>query len=410
MRKRLLVAALVSFAARAQAQQVVVEENIGPPLLPVERIAALPAPERKQWETYIALSQRLHAADTAFLNAEVRGAHLDHMVLAPYLAPDFRFGERDAAWFSTDSAKQLARSVLTWQTPSGGWSKRTSMWNARPAGTSYYSETPTWHYMPTFDNGATSGQLRFVGEMALRSGDAELKQSFKRGLALVFQAQQPNGCWPQSYPLDGGYHDAVTFNDDVAVLLMKLLDDVAAGHFPFVDASERTRAGTVSKTALACVLRAQVVQGGKRTVWGQQHDPITLAVVRARTYELPGLAGRESATILMYLMSLPSPNAQVRDAVNGAASWLEAHALQGLRYQANKLTQEAGAPPVWARLTDLETDKPIFANRDGIKLYDWDKLTDRRTGYGWFGTEPTAALERYREWSKVNAANAARRD
>ena len=48
---------------------------------------------------------------------------------------------------------------------------------------------------------------------------------------------------------------------------------------------------------------------GALTVWGQQHDPINLAIVPARKYELAGLAGRESASIMMYLMSLAMAHA-----------------------------------------------------------------------------------------------------
>jgi PelA/Pel-15E family pectate lyase len=49
----------------------------------------------------------------------------------------------------------------------------------------------------------------------------------------------------------------------------------------------------------------------------------------------------------------------------------------------------------------VETDRPIFANRDGVKLYDWNQLTDRRTGYAWFGTEPGSALKKYDKWVKA---------
>ena len=34
-----------------------------------------------------------------------------------------------------------------------------------------------------------------------------------RGLDYTFAAQFPNGGWPQVWPLEGGYHDAITFND-----------------------------------------------------------------------------------------------------------------------------------------------------------------------------------------------------
>jgi hypothetical protein len=34
-----------------------------------------------------------------------------------------------------------------------------------------------------------------------------------------------------------------------------------------------------------------------------------------------------------------------------------------------------------------------------VKLYDYDRLTDRRTGYAWYSREPAAALKQYERWS-----------
>ena len=70
------------------------------------------------------------------------------------------------------------------------------------------------------------------------------------------------------------------------------------------------------------------------------------------------------------------------------------------------LRADPNGGPIWARLTEIGTNRPIFANRDGVKLYDWDKLTDRRTGYAWFGTEPAAALKEYDEWAQAHRAHA----
>ena len=57
---------------------------------------------------------------------------------------------------------------------------------------------------------------------------------------------------------------------------------------------------------------------------------------------------------------------------------------------------------MWARLYEIGTDRPIFSNREGITLYDWNQLTDRRTGYAWFGTEPASALRTYERWKRMH--------
>lgn len=408
VRRTAVVAAIavIAMAMPAMAQATPGQENVGPDLLPASRIAALAAPERAAWVAYVAKSERLHTADTAAMNAELRAAKLTQMIKAPYKAPNFAYFDKSEAWFRSDSARLLADAVLTFQTPSGGWSKRTDMTQPRAPGMSYYSETADWHYMPTFDNGATTGQVRFFARVFAAHPDNRYAVAYHNGLALLFAAQQPNGCWPQTFPLEGGYHDAITFNDDVTVFALTTFDEVASGRVPFAYPGERQRASVSARRGVACLVAAQVIVGGKRTVWGQQHDPLSLEIVPARRYELAGLAGRESASIMMYLMGLPAPDVQVVEAVHAAAAWFRAHAITGFRYDAYSLRSDATAQPIWARLTEISTDRTIFANRDAIKLYDWNKLTDRRTGYGWFSTEPAEALRTYDKWALVHPARA----
>ena len=101
--------------------QVRVEEQQVPGAL-----AALPARERAAWTAYIEQSRRLHSRDTAAMNAELRAAGLQKMTRAVYSGPTFGESvERNPGWLQGDSAGRIADAVLTWQTPSGGWSKRT---------------------------------------------------------------------------------------------------------------------------------------------------------------------------------------------------------------------------------------------------------------------------------------------
>jgi PelA/Pel-15E family pectate lyase len=53
---------------------------------------------------------------------------------------------------------------------------------------------------------------------------------------------------------------------------------------------------------------------------------------------------------------------------------------------------------------EIGTNRPIFANRDGVLLYDFNLLTDRRTGYNWYGTEPAASLKSYAAWAPTHPA------
>jgi PelA/Pel-15E family pectate lyase len=232
--------------------------------------------------------------------------------------------------------------------------------------------------------------------------DARYVSAYRRGVDYLLAAQQPNGCWPQDFPLDGGYHDAITFNDDAVVNTLETLDEAAAGQGAATP-QQRIAAAGAAKRGVDCIVAIQVVMDGQPTVWGQQHDPITLEPVPARRYELAGLAGRESAAVMTYLMTLPNPDQRVVRSVHAAADWFRANAIMGYSYDfRDGLAPRAGAGPIWARLTEMGTRRPIFANRDGVKLYDWNKLTDRRTGYAWFGTEPAAALRKYDRWSRTH--------
>ena len=57
------------------------------------------------------------------------------------------------------------------------------------------------------------------------------------------------------------------------------------------------------------------------------------------------------------------------------------------------VVREIGAPPLWARHYEIETDRPIFAGRDGVKRYALaDIERERRTGTAWYGGWPQQVL------------------
>ena len=151
-----------------------------------------------------------------------------------------------------------------------------------------------------------------------------------------------------------------------------------------------------------CILDAQVRVAGKLTAWGQQHDPLTLAPTSGRSYELASLAALESAVIVDFLMTRPSPNDRMVRAVYAATDWLEPLAIHGYSYDDYVLTKRERAGSLWGRLYEIGTNRVIKANRDGIKLYDWNKLTDRRSGYGWYTTKPAETLAAFAQWAKTH--------
>ena len=377
----------------------------GEQLLTAARIAALPAAEREAWTRYVAESARLKAADAASIAAEVRAAGRSEWTPAEE-GPSFYLGdEMTAEWFRGAEARRMADIILSYQTPTGGWSKRVShTGQPRQPGQGYTHEGR--NYVGTFDNGATTEEMRFLAGAYEGHGDARFRDGYLRGLAYTLRAQLPTGCWPQVYPLQGGYHDAATFNDDATVRILRVLRDAAAGKPAFVPPAERQRARTAVDGGVECIVRSQIVVDGKLAGWGAQHDPITLAPVKARAYEHRALSGREGAEVMNFLMQLDAPSPRVAAAVHAGAAWFRRVAIQNMAYQVKgELTPREGAGPIWARFYEIGTDRPIFSNRDGVVRYAWSELEpERRYGYGWYTDEPATTLRRYDRWARTHPA------
>jgi PelA/Pel-15E family pectate lyase len=374
------------------------------PLLSAARIDSLPEAERAAWRAYVARSEATHARDTALMNAELRGAGRRRMTRAPYVH-DFEVTKAmTPAWFAGEAARHEADVILSFQAPNGGWSKHVDFTGAaRAAGQSYYGESEEWGWISTFDNSSTTEEIRFLALADAARSDARYQAAARRGIDYVLEAQMPNGCFPQSYPLEGSYHDAITFNDGVTVDALRVLRDAAAGTWAFVPADRRALAATAVERGVRCLTNTQVAAGSTLTAWGQQHDPLTLRPTSARSYELTSLTGLESAPVMDFLMQTPEPSPRVIAAVHAAAAWYRTVAIRDFAYDTSQTLRAApGAGPMWARLYELGTNRPIFSNREGITLYDWNQLTDRRRGYGWFTVEPASTLRRYEKWARTH--------
>jgi PelA/Pel-15E family pectate lyase len=348
----------------------------------------------------------------------------------PPLSPSARSMpmDREDAWYGGPEAKHIADVIVSFQIPSGGWGKNMNMAGPlRQRGQSYVTNNenrlpspgdfdaardPSWHYVGTIDNDATTTEMRFLAKVQAHVSHEEgesYRKAFLLGVNYLLAAQYPNGGWPQVWPLEGGYHDAITFNDDAVSNTIELLTAVSEGkpEVSFVPGSLRAKAAKAVAKGIQCILATQAVLDGRKTVWGQQCDPLTLRPVAARNYEPAALSSEESADLLLYLMSLPKPSAQVRDAVNAGIRWLREHAIHNEAVTGGRNTPEGrqlvakqGAGPIWARYYSLEGEKPIFGDRDKTIHDDMNEISrERRNGYAWFNEEPAKALQAYQTWA-----------
>jgi PelA/Pel-15E family pectate lyase len=318
-----------------------------------------------------------------------------------------------AAWYATDEARAVAASIVQYQTPEGGWSKNTDM--TVPPSAEFLAETKFDHRAPTIDNDATTTQLELLARVITAHDDAALRKEFERGFDYLLASQYANGGWPQYFPLIKGYYTHITYNDNAMVNVLVVLRDAAAGEAPFafVDAARRERAAAAVAKGLACILRTQVKQDGRLTVWCAQHDETTFAPAWARNFEPPSLSGGESAGIVRFLMAIKQPSPEIVAAVEGAIHWFESVKITGVRVDNTPGTDgkkdrhsvaDAAAPVLWARFYELGTNRPIFIGRDKVIRYDFNEIErERRTGYAYFGTWPEQLLTKdYPKWRTQN--------
>lgn len=317
-------------------------------------------------------------------------------------------------WYRTDEAKKIADAVLSFQAPRGGWPK-----NIETATQPYTGDKANLD--GTFDNGATSFEMRYLARMATANpSDERYKQSFIKALDHVLEAQYPNGGWPQYFPPGDGYNRYITFNDGAMARLMFLVRDIAKDDktFGFVDADRRGKCKAAWDKGVDCILKCQVKVDGKLTVWCAQHDEKTLEPMPARTFEPKSLSGSESIGLLHVLMAVENPSPQIIAAVDAAHEWFEKVKIPGIKTEDRPqkegtprgydrfVVEDPSAPPMWARFYEIGTNKPIFSDRDSVIKYKLSEIgIERRTGYKWLGYWPQNFLAKeYPEWKSKHVA------
>ena len=182
-----------------------------------ERIEALPRDRQEPWREYLDRSCEDMGADQNTIYVELEGGCLIDWSTPREGRGVSEFLKMPDEWFAGEEARRIAEIVRSFQTPSGGWGKGVDLeMRPRVPGERFSSGASGWSYAGTFDNGATVTELRFLARAATAQPAA--RASLNRGIEYVLRAQFPNGGWPQVYPLMGGYHDAITFNDDAMAL------------------------------------------------------------------------------------------------------------------------------------------------------------------------------------------------
>ncbi|MEJ5260669.1 MAG: pectate lyase [Anaerohalosphaeraceae bacterium] len=311
-----------------------------------------------------------------------------------------RYLNREAAWYSSPEALTLADNILTWQDDYGGWPK-----NVNTASKPYDGNRKDLH--GTFDNGATIGELRFLARVYKASGQERYLQAFQKGFEMILKAQYPTGGWPQQYPPPAKtYHRHITFNDNAMVRILVFLKDVSQSEdYSFLKEEQRQAARSAFERGIGCILKCQIRVNGELTGWCAQHDEKDLSPRAARSYELVSLSGGESAEILRLLMRQEDPSPVMVRAIVSGVRWFERSKIEGLRLKwingRRMAVPDPEAPALWARFYEIDTNRPFFCDRDGVRKYDYNELDpERAEGYAWLGDWGKDVFREFEKWKE----------
>lgn len=377
------------------------------------RLTAMTDEQAAPWRGYLERSAEHARQDEATLRAEL--TTVDRQPVAAPKGGDFRLSDdTDRSWYAGDEAARLADAVISFQTPSGGWSKHLGYAKGpRTPGMQWTSQSEPGespHYQATFDNGATVTEIAFLASVWEATDRPDCREAVLRGLSFILDAQYPNGGWPQVYPLEGGYHDCITFNDDAMTGVLELLLAMTDGapRFRCVDDVLSQRAAAALDAGIATTLALQVEIDGRATGWCGQYDPLTCAPAAARAYEPAALASIETSHVIRFLMGLPAPRPDVVRAIEDGLAWLDAAAVKGVAKvkrggRTIYVADGSAADPLWARFYDLDLGRPLFPGKDGVIYSSFEEMAmvNDKLGYDYYSTRPGSVLRTgQKKWRK----------
>lgn len=287
-------------------------------------------------------------------------------------------------------ALEVARYIMSWQLPSGGWTKNQSAiykryWDGKEAIAKYYQSdkvTP----IGTIDNNATTSEIIYLAKVYQNSKDTTVKEAvIKGGLNYLLEMQYDSGGFPQVYPYQdhpgSNYENMVAFNDDAMTNVLWLYQSLIAQKYPFngdlVSADLRNEIkASYYKGGIDFILQAQIVVNGKPTGgWCAQHDPVTYDPVRGRKFEPVSISGQESVSVAKFLMSVKGTDARIGKSIDDFVIWLKSVANHNMKYDRYTKTDHyfdySEGDYMWYRFYEIGTNKALFADSDGSIYYDF---------------------------------------
>jgi PelA/Pel-15E family pectate lyase len=316
------------------------------------------------------------------------------------------------------TSDSVAERMLLYQRNNGGW--------PQPGGNAIdYSKTLSESLKAQLlsdkgkldteiDDKSTTNEIKYLITTYKSTNNPDYKKAAENGIKYLLTAQNPVGGWGQFFPDTSSYRKHITYNDNAMIDVMSVLKYASEGtnNFETIDKTLIPQAKLAVEKGITCILKTQVIQKGTLTAWCAQHDRVSLKPAKARAFELPSISGNESIGIVTFLMSIDNPSAEIKKAINAAATYFESVKIVGIKTQdIADPNQPSGKDRVvvadpnstlWARFYDLETNKPFFTGRDSVPRSALaDIENERRIGYAYYGTWPAKFLSSdYPAWVK----------
>lgn len=301
-----------------------------------------------------------------------------------------------------NAARGAADALARGQLESGGWDymvdfdpqKFPLSYHRTDKGRLFPAEAAKRRNVTTFDDNNTQSALRFLMEFveAAKAApdvrDAQIRTAMEYGLAKMIESQYPNGAWPQRY--DGKPRDNAEFPVKAAHYPKdyprKYPKVNYIGHYTFNDNAIHDCIGVMldayhrygkpeflasAKKAGDFMILAQLPE--PQPAWAQQYNA-DMEPAWARAFEPPAITGCESAGVIKGLIELyiETGDEKYMKPIPPALAWYKRSAL---------------APDTWARYYELQTNKPIFGDRDGRIYYRVEDISEeRQKGYSWKGS------------------------
>ena len=323
--------------------------------------------------------------------------------------------------YQPTEVKAIADNILLFQKNNGGWPKNYDPFAILTSAQKDSVLDAKGQTNTTFDNGSTYNQISALATAWLDLHDNRYSSAADNGLQYILTAQYKNGGWPQYFPLENNYSRCITFNDGAYEGIMRLLKDIKDNkpQYAFVDERLRKKLILAYDKGLDCILKTQIDDAGKPTAWCQQYDEKTLQPAWARKFEPPSICNKESADLVLFLMSIDNPSPAIHTAIDNAVAWFRESAIANTRVKTipaermvtpfristsdRIVVTDSTAPPIWTRYYELKTHRPLFCNRDSKVVYSLAEVTrERRDGYGWYTYSPQQVLDRYATWQSTH--------